>query len=298
MAQRRFCRRKFERTGTVVAHEGRCNAEPVSQCRYCTDTHSPTETPKAHLKSCDAYGRAAQRQAEDDHAEPDTTNDISDENNEEHFSRRFIEPQPHGFYAYLKWNCADLDNLSPRSYFGLRSLQEEHDFEEYGRLRTTTSIDGDEWAIEFGFKSCRLAPRNAENFQLDEVREYLVYVYPSAYSSWGDAKSAARERAYFRISPRWPDIETKEGVRSMSNLCDIRGSNVEVEGSNWAFEQYPEVSRQALAALADRQGFRFNSPTPIRTADFEDERSHGSSNIVDGEQYVRVAKGKTGRVFA
>jgi len=50
--------------------------------------------------------------------------------------------------------------------------------------------------------------------------------------------------------------------------------------------------------LSDRQGFRFNSPTPIHTADFEDERIHSSSNIVDGELYVRVAKGKTGRVFA
>jgi hypothetical protein len=113
-----------------------------------------------------------------------------------------------------------------RSYFGLRSLQGEHDFEEHGRLRTKTEIGGEDWAVEFGFKGCGLAPRDDPDFRLEEVREYLVYVYPSGYSSWSDAKDDARKRAYFRISPRCPDIETVEGSRSMSNPCNIEGYDV------------------------------------------------------------------------
>ncbi|AUV80582.1 AsnC family protein [Salinigranum rubrum] len=159
-------------------------------------------------------------------------------------------------------------------------------------------IDGDEWAVEFGFKGCGIASRDDPSFRLDEVREYLVYVYPNAYSSWSDAKKEARKRAYFRISPRWPDIETIEGARSMSNPCDIEGYDIEMEGANWDFEQYPHVLQRALASLADKQGFRFNSPTTIHPKDFDPEATHPTSNIVDAELLVRVVDGKTGKVIA
>jgi len=289
-----FCRCKFKQHRIAAAHEGRCDAEPVSQCRYCGETHTDTDNSNIHLKTCEAYERAKQeRQSEK--SKPDTTETTDDD--EEHFSRRFIDPQPHEFHAYLKWNCGDLDNPL-RSYFGLRSLQGEHDFEQHGRLRTTAKIDGSEWNVEFGFKACGLAPRDAANFQLEEVREYLIYVYPKGYESWGDAKSEARKRAYFRISPRWPDIETKDGIASMSNPHDLEGYDVEVEGSYWDFEQYPTVLQQSLDALKTRQGFRFNSPTPIYPEDFGTERIHTSSNIVDAELYVRVLLGETGEVIA
>ncbi|WP_050023494.1 hypothetical protein [Halorubrum saccharovorum] len=84
----------------------------------------------------------------------------------------------------------------------------------------------------------------------------------------------------------------------MSNPYDLEGYDVEVEGSYWDFEQYPTVFRQSLDALATRQGFRFNSPTPIYPADFDEDRLHKSSNIVDAELYVRVLKGETGEVIA
>ncbi len=282
-----------------MRHEGRCDAEPVAQYRYCGETHPRTDDPDIHLKTCETYERAEKRL--DDEAESDGDDNGQEtetaNSDDDHFSRRFIDPQPHEFHAYLKWNCEDLANPL-RSYFGLRSLQGEHDFEQHGRLRTTAEIDGTEWNVEFGFKSSGLAPRAAENFQLDEVREYLVYVYPKGYDSWGAAKSEARKRAYFRISPRWPDIETKEGNRAMSNPYDLEGYDVEVEGSYWDFEQYPTVLRQSLDALAARQGFRFNSPTPIYPGDFDEDRLHKSSNIVDAELYVRVLNGETGKVIA
>ncbi len=298
IARCRFCRCKFKQHRIAVRHEGRCDAEAVSQCRYCRETHTRDDDPTHHLKTCEAYQRAEKRlkeRSESDATDTDEPTEAAD-SDDEHFARTFIDPQPHEFHAYLKWNCEHLDNPL-RSYFGLRSLQGEHDFEQHGRLRTTTGIDGSEWNIEFGFKSSGLAPRDAENFQLEEVREYLVFVYPKGYDSWGAAKSEARKRAYFRISPRWPDIETKEGNKSMSDT-GLEGYNVEVEGSYWDFEQYPTVLRQSLDALATRQGFRFNSPTPIYPVDFDEDRLHNSSNIVDAELYVRVLKGETGEVIA
>ncbi|QAU11667.1 Lrp/AsnC family transcriptional regulator [Halorubrum sp. BOL3-1] len=299
VARCRFCRCKFQQHRIATRHEGRCDVEPVAQCRYCGETHTRADDPDLHRKTCEAYERAEKRLDEESETETvdGETTETSGSSDEDHFSRRFIDPQPHEFHGYLKWDCEDLDNPL-RSYFGLRSLQGEHDFEQHGRLRTTAEIDGSEWNIEFGFKSCGLAPRDAANFQLEEVREYLVYVYPKGYESWGDAKSEARKRAYFRISPRWPDIETKDGVSSMSNPCDLEGYDVEVEGSYWDFEQYPSVLQQSLDALKTRQGFRFNSPTPIHPEDFTTDRIHSSSNIVDAELYVRVLRGETGEVIA
>lgn len=293
VARCRFCRSKFSEHSITDRHEGRCKVEPVAECRYCGEEIQRKDSPERHIEFCEAYHSATQEGSEQE-------TEIGSEGgnkSSEHFSRRFIDPQPHEFHAYLKWDCANRENPL-RSYFGLRSLQGEHDFEDHGRLRTAIDIGGTEWTVEFGFKDSGLAPRDSPEFKLDEVREYLVYVYPGAYSSWDDAKSEARQRAYFRISPRWPDIETKGGNASMSNPCDIEGYDIEVEGSYWDFEQYPEVLQQAVEALADRQGFRFSSPTQIHSEDFNPERIHQSSNIVDAELYVRVKKGETGQVIA
>lgn len=299
VARCRFCRCKFKEHQLAERHEGHCDVEPTAVCRYCGETHTRSDDPEQHLKTCEPYNRAEQKRKREEQTEAnqDETTGSNEPDDENGFSRRFIKPQPHEFQAHLKWHCGHLENPL-RTYFGLRSLQGEHDFEKYGRLRTTTKINDNEWAVEFGFKDCGLAPRDSDNFQLDEVREYLVYVYPSAYTSWRDAKDEARKRAYFKISPRWPDIQTKEGLKPMSNPYNLEGYDVEVKGSNWAFDQYPIALQQALSALADRQGFRFNSPTPIHPEDFGSDRIHRSSNITDAELYVRVKKGKTGKAIA
>ncbi|WP_092733080.1 DUF7845 domain-containing protein [Halopenitus persicus] len=291
VARCRFCRCKFTAASLARYHEGRCDAEPVSQCRYCEAEHTPDDDPERHLDACEAYQSILQQ--EHDQGE---TDDTVEEAEDESFARLFIDPQPHEFHAYLKWDCSSLENPL-RSYFGLRSLQGEHNFEDHGRLRTSMELGDDTWAVEFGFKPSGIAPRDRPDFQLDEVREYLIYVYPDAYSSWADAKDEARQRAYFRISPRWPDMSSKDGLKSMSNP-DIEGYDVEMEGSYWEFKQYPEVFQRALDTLADRQGFRFNSPTYIHPEDFNPRTIHSSSNIVDGEYYVRVKIGETDVVIA
>jgi hypothetical protein len=289
-AECRFCRRRFDDAFDAVAHEDQCLSEPVAHCRYCQRLHTRRTDLESHLYKCEAYHTAQEILRSQENREQ-----IS--NDGEALSSQFIDTQPHEFHAYLKWDCSHLENPL-RSYFGLNSLQKEHDFEKYGRPRTGIEVDGEEWAVEFGFKDCGIAPRDDPDFRLDEVREYLIYVYPRSYSSWSGAASEARRRAYFRISPRWPNIETVEGVRAMSNPCNIEGYDVEMEGSYWDFDRYPVVLQAALAALADRQGFRFSSPTPIYPEDFAPDKTHSSSNIVDGELHARLKEDKTGRVIA
>lgn len=41
IARCRFCRCKFKQHRIAVRHEGRCDAEAVSQCRYCHETPYP-----------------------------------------------------------------------------------------------------------------------------------------------------------------------------------------------------------------------------------------------------------------
>ncbi|WP_435161125.1 Lrp/AsnC family transcriptional regulator [Halorubrum sp. SY-15] len=298
IARCRFCRCKFKQHRLAVRHEGRCDTEAVSQCRYCRETHTRDDDSAHHLKTCEAHQRAEKRLEEQGNSDATDTDEATEAagSDDEHFARTFINPQPHESHAYLKWDCEHLDNPL-RSYFGLRSLQGEHDFEQHGWLRTTTEIDGSDWNVAFAFKDSGFAPRKTDNFELEEVKEYRIYVFPKGYDSYADAKSEARKRAYFCISPRWPDMETKEGNKEMSST-GLEGYNVQVEGSYWDFEQYPTVLRQSLDALATRQGFRFNSPTPIHPADFDEDRLHSSSNIVDAELYVRVLLGETGEVIA
>ncbi|MDB2248067.1 DUF7845 domain-containing protein [Halorubrum ezzemoulense] len=299
LARCRFCRCKFKQRHIAVRHEGRCDTEVISQCRYCHETHTRDNDPTHHLKTCEAYQRAEKRLAEQNKSDATDTDETTEasESDDDQFARTYIDPQPHEFQAYLKWGCSDLDNPL-RSYFGLVSLMKEHDFNKYGLLNTTTEIDGQEWNVDFKFEDSGIAPRNAANFELEEVKEYRIYVYPKGYDSYHDAKSEARKRVNFLISPRWPDIESKEGLKTMSNPHDLEGYDVAVTGSNWDFEQYPTVLQQGLSALATQQGFRFNSPSPIYPADFDEDRIHKSSNIVDAELYVRVLKGETGEVIA
>jgi hypothetical protein len=45
--------------------------------------------------------------------------------------------------------------------------EEGRSFDELVALRI--EVDGEEWAVEFGFKDCGIAPRDDPDFRLDEV---------------------------------------------------------------------------------------------------------------------------------
>lgn len=58
VARCRFCRCKFQQHRIAVRHEGRCNVEPVAQCRYCGETHTRADNSDIHIKTCEAYEHA------------------------------------------------------------------------------------------------------------------------------------------------------------------------------------------------------------------------------------------------
>jgi hypothetical protein len=282
-AQCRHCRTGFDADrGDPLTHD--CPQEPVSACRFCGETFTRRDDPELHVYGCDAAKRHVRGGSD---------------------LQAYVDPWYHEFKGYAKWDVRDRPGVDResfiealRTYFGLNSLQKEHDFAEHGRLRVGLEHEGDELTVAFGFKDCAIAPADHPEFRLDEVHEYLVYVYPAAYNSYEDAKSEGRARAYYRLSPRWPDLETADDAKPISNPHDIAGFDVEVAGTNFRFDRYPELLHAALGRLADRQGFRFNSYTPIRPDDLHPDRMHESSNVTDAELYVRVDRDLTGQVYA
>lgn len=278
----RWCGSMFATTGIAEAHQ--CQDEPVASCRFCGEVHTSSEDPQEHLYTCESFRQHNERQVLNDGEDAD--NPFSD--------RHFIDPCHHELKAYVKYD------VGLPSYYGLNSLQKEHDFEEHGALRTSMEDEtGKEWGVEFSFKASGLEPRDDPSFRIENVREYLVKVFPEAYDSYADAKAdGGRKKITFTVSPRWPDLRSLGDASNPSNPHDIEGFDVEYNGSNIEFGRYPEFLHRALQALREKQGFRFSNPTQIRPDDFDPDRIHESSNIVDAELYVRVAKERTRKVYA
>ncbi|ELY31398.1 hypothetical protein C499_01380, partial [Halogeometricum borinquense DSM 11551] len=290
VAECRWCRVGFESKEAAHAHED-CSKEPVSVCRFCGEEHTPRDDPEDHLYGCDEYQRYREKQIRNSRAGTMRGGDGLG-------IRQFIDGQPHEFSAYLKYDNA----LS--TYFGLVSLYKMHDFEEYGQLRAGLEFDDKDWNLEFGYKSCGLAPPDDDtdlgrwDWRLDDPLEFRIYVYPSAYDSYQDAKDENRQRVYYRVSPRWSDMESVNG-KSFSNPHDLLGVDIEVDGSYFEFDQYADVLYQALDVLRDRQQeFGWNSYTAIDADACHPEETHESSNVIDAEYYVRVKKELTGKVYA
>ncbi|EJN61577.1 DUF7845 domain-containing protein [Halogranum rubrum] len=316
-AQCIHCRTLFESVDDEAAHE--CTAEPVASCRFCAETHRRRDDPEDHIYSCREFRRYHEKEIRRSRAEVYRGDGLHAFDDME-----YIRPWYHELKGYIKYDCSDQRNPM-QSYYALNSLQKEHDWEDHGTLRTGFEVDVDElpqvtrrqlekaddfgtfddvekWAVEFNFKSCGIAPPTGDvaddiDWRLEEVREYIVKVYPSAYQSFEEAKQDGRKRASFTLKPRWPEIESTSG-RGISNPYDIAGFDVDTSGSNIQFERYPDLLHRAMEALADRQGFRFDKFTRIRHDDFAPDNIHKSSNITDAELYVRVQKDETGRVYA
>lgn len=311
------CRRLFENTNEVNEHE--CRARPISSCRFCGETYTCRDDPEDHLWSCREFRRYHEKEIRRARAH------VYHGTGFDSFNRfEYIRPWYHEFSAYLHYDCRESENPL-HSYYALNSLQKEHDWEEYGTLRTGFEIDIEDlpqvtrrqlheanefgeatdvekWAVDFTFESSGIAVpdddlANDLNWQLDEVREYRIKVYPAAYDTYTDAVDDGRKRASFLICPRWPDMEAKNG-KNMSNPYGIIGFDVDTTGSNIQFERYPDLLYHALDALYERQGFRFSQPTKVHVDDFDPENIFKSSTITDAELYVRVKKDETGRVYA
>lgn len=281
----RWCGTKFETALSASSHS--CSKEPMAACRFCGEVHTSADAAEEHLYSCERFRRHNERQIrQGDGSTPGDSPSFS--------TGPYIDPWFHELKAYVKFDIGTL-----RSYFAFNSLQKEHDFKEHGALQTSmVDEDGDKWGIEFSFKDSGLAPRDDPSFKIENVREYMVKIFPDQYESHSEADSDGRQKATFTISPRWPDIESLGDASNLSNPYDIEGFDIEFNGSNIRFSRYPDLFHSAVVALREKQGFRFSNPTFIDPDHFRRDQIHHSSNVIDAELYVRVKKDLTGKVYA
>lgn len=199
----------------------------------------------------------------------------------------------HEFKAYLKYDFGEEPgDMTP--YFGLNSLQKEHDFSEDGALVRDIEIDDDPWVVEFSFKNSGLKPWDHPDFKLSNVREYIVKVRPKGVENHKDAL----RRATFVISPRWPNMESLGDSANPSNPHDIVGVDVEMNGSGIPFLAYPDLFHRAMGALEQAQGVRYDNPTYIDSDRVAPSEYHHSSNVIDAELYVRIAEEYAGSLYA
>lgn len=291
-AQCRLCQQRFRSANEVGKHD--CPEEPIAVCRYCKQPHSTLSAADEHLYHCADFRRARVKKKNQEQSHL-LDSEVAPQ------PGQFVAPWYHELKAYVKYDCSD--RRSPlQSYDALNSLRKELDIEQRGNLTVKLAdefagVSYDELTVEFSCKSSGIAPRNDLSPDIEEAREYQIYIYPRGYESHTEAADDGRQRAYFRISPRWPKIVSNSG-KKISNPHNLTGFDVEYSGSNIPFKTYPKLLHGAMVRLKDHQGSNRNCPTYLRPDDFHPENIHESSNVVDAELYVRVNQDHTQRVYA
>jgi hypothetical protein len=118
-----------------------------------------------------------------------------------------------------------------------------------------------------------LLPWDDESFRIETVREFRLHL----------ETSDGVRKADFHIRPRWPDMESKDGMATPSNPRDFVGLDIDTQGSNHEPGAYPERLEHAMQAFGVNGG-----------AVAAKDRYRSTPNVkpwcivIDGEQYVRI----------
>jgi len=324
IAQCRYCRAHHASVEAAETHAESCTKVPVASCRFCGDHHTVASgaNPDDHYYDCQPF-RAWYKRTQRQGSHPQSRAETTAEGDLDPFSqRRAVLPWYHEFGAYLKYDLSG-ERDPMLWYYALDSARKEHDGEatthfdvqardlpansrRVAERQADDDLDDDdtveEWAVSLRYSDSGLdGPSESVaddiDWRLDTVKEPRVYVYPAAYDSYADAKADGRARAYFRLRPRWPDQTAKDGDVDV-NPIDLTGIDVEVDGTNLEWRRYPDLLQQAIGAVHDVQGVTWNAPTYVDADQFDRQNIHESSNVTDGELYVRVEDGETGRLIA
>ena len=273
----------------TASDETNTDPDTIVCCRYCEQEFERIIDYDDHEYTCEKLQQAvAQHEGDDDDQEDETLDDVD--------RTYFIRTQWHEFKAYVKYD------VGLGVYYGLNSLQKEHDFREDGALVTEFEVpdeiaeqtDCELWEVEFSFSDSKLKPWDDSSFRIQNVREYSIKVHPAGV----EKHDKALRKATFSVKPRWPDLEAEDGYSNPSNPHDLLGVDVTFDGSNLDPRVYPKLFYQAMGVLHGQQGKNWSNPTYIPYEDVHPENIHHSSNIVDGELYVRLDEEKTGPLYA
>lgn len=254
----RFCEQTFRRTSHEDPHHAGCRVSQNHRERLERRDSFEAE----HDEAVDADDDR------DDHPAPDAGGDTPGEQR-----THLIATAWHEFSAYLKYGEHGLD-----PYFALHSRMRDGDWSD-GKITVEFEHDGVPYEAKFSFEPSGLKPWDDDLFQIEKVREYRIEV---------DGPGELRH-ASFNLSPRWPNLESKDGYASPSNPRDFVGIDVDASGANIAPETYPKLLDEAASALGVNGGEtnRYFAPWNVEPW----------SRIVDGELYVRIDEEYSGRLI-
>lgn len=250
----RFCGTERRNPDGAITHHATC---PDSQ--HYRDTHWRDESEEGEATDSDA-----EDQSEPTEAGGETPGE----------QRTFlIDTQWHEFRGYLKFAR---HGLNP--YYALHSLMRRSDWSD-GPPTRIIEYDGRQYEVEFTYQDSGLEPWDEGSFRIENVREFQLQL-----------KTAdGLRKASFNISPRWPSMESKEGMATPSNPRDFIGVDVDTKGSNHNPGAYPELLDKAMQAFGVNGGAKVRSDRYLSPPNVEPW-----SIVIDGELYVRIHKDHSG----
>ncbi|WP_178918101.1 hypothetical protein [Natronomonas gomsonensis] len=254
----RFCETERRNPDGVVAHHATC---PDSQ--HYRDTHWTDDE-----KPVDERG---QEEENEESPAPEAGGETPGE------QRTFlVDTQWHEFRAYLKFGEHGLD-----PYYALHSLMRRIDWSDGPPTRVIEYQDR-KYEVTLTFDESKLLPWDDESFRIEKVREFRLHV---------ETADGIR-KANFHIRPRWPNLESEEGISTPSNPRDFIGIDVDTQGANHQPGAYPELLDHAMQAFEVNGGANAASDRYLSAPNVEPW-----SLVIDGEQYVRIDEDYSGPLF-
>lgn len=188
-----------------------------------------------------------------------------------------VEAAPHEFAANLIY-----DTYALRPFFGCNRAVKDGD----GSVEAPFDGYGEEWTARLSYKDSGIVHPGDENPQGTEFRIQEIPEYELKVEAQDDP--TGEKDFYVNLSPRWQGMEVENSKGQRSELSVPEGIheavNLSVKGSNIPFAHYPQLVKQAFAAVGVR-GEYFETP-------------HEFSNIRDAEMYVRIHKDDSGPIHA
>lgn len=160
-----------------------------------------------------------------------------------------VNTQWHEFRAYLKFARHGLD-----PYYALHSLMRRTDWSD-GPPTEIIEYGNHKYEVTFTFDESGLEPWDDPSFHIEKVREFRLHV----------ETAEGIRKADFYIRPRWPDMESKPGMRTPSNpaISSVSMSTRRSEPRSRCVSR--TVGSRDAGIRHQRRGERTSRPIPIST---------------------------------
>ena len=253
-------------------------------CRFCETKRRSPDGVAAHHLTCPDSQHYQETYWNDDETDPEedapeqttlTTDETPDAGGETPGEQRtfLVDTQWHEFRAYLKFAEHGLD-----PYYALHQLMRRNDWDD-GPPTEIIEYDGRKYEVTFTYDDSGLKPWDDPSFRIEKVREFRIHV----------ETAEGIRKADFHIRPRWPDMESKAGMRTPSNPRDFVGLDIDAQGANHDPGAYPELLDHAMQAFGVNGGANAARDRYLSAPNVEPW-----SIIIDGELYVRIDRDHSG----